>query len=61
VANAGHGLMTLPCVREVVYRFVGAVSDSEALAVDADCAKAIPRPPAFAPVAARAAASGASK
>jgi len=61
VTNAGHGLMNLPCVREAVYRFVGATSDSKALAVDADCAKTIPRPPAFAPVTVRAADSGGAK
>jgi pimeloyl-ACP methyl ester carboxylesterase len=61
VPNAGHGVMGLPCMREALYRFIDAASDGEALAVDADCAKAIPRPPAFAPVATRAAAAGASK
>ena len=48
VANAGHGVMALGCMRDVLYRFVDAVSDDEALAVDATCATGIPRPPAFA-------------
>lgn len=48
VANAGHGVMGLACLRDAVYRFVDAASDEEALKVDADCAKAIPRPPMFA-------------
>jgi pimeloyl-ACP methyl ester carboxylesterase len=48
VPHAGHGVMGLACVRDAVYRFVDAPSDDEALKVEADCAKAIPRPPMFA-------------
>ena len=48
VANAGHGVMALGCMRDVLYRFVDAASDDEALKVDADCAARIPRPPMFA-------------
>ena len=48
VPNAGHGVMGLGCMRDVLYRFVDAPSDDEALAVDATCATGIPRPPAFA-------------
>jgi fermentation-respiration switch protein FrsA (DUF1100 family) len=60
VPNAGHGVMSIGCMRDVLYRFVDAATDDEALAVDAACAKAIPRPPAFSPVSAPAAsASGA--
>jgi hypothetical protein len=47
VANAGHGVMDIGCMREVVFRFVDAADDAEALAVDADCAARVPRPPAF--------------
>jgi pimeloyl-ACP methyl ester carboxylesterase len=47
VANAGHGVMTIGCVRDVVYRFIDAATDAEALAVDAACASRVPRPPAF--------------
>lgn len=61
VPNAGHGLMALPCMREALYRFIDAGSDSDALAVDADCARSIPRPPAFAPVDARGLVTGASR
>jgi len=50
VPNAGHGLLSLPCVRDVVFRFIDADSDDAAAKVDAGCAAAIPRPPAFAPV-----------
>lgn len=47
VANAGHGVMTIGCMRDVVFRFVDAVGDADALAVDAGCAARVPRPPAF--------------
>ena len=49
VAQAGHGVMGLPCMRDVIYRFVDAESDDDALKVDATCVQAVPRPPAFAP------------
>ena len=51
VAQAGHGVMGLGCMRDVVFRFIDAASDEAALKVDADCASAIPRPLAFIPVA----------
>jgi pimeloyl-ACP methyl ester carboxylesterase len=47
VPNAGHGVMALGCMRDVLYRFVDAASDDDALAVDASCATGIPRPPMF--------------
>jgi pimeloyl-ACP methyl ester carboxylesterase len=47
VAQAGHGVMALGCMRDVVYRFIDATSDDEALALDASCATGIPRPPMF--------------
>jgi pimeloyl-ACP methyl ester carboxylesterase len=50
VPNAGHGVMGIGCMRDVLYRFVDAASDDEALKVDAGCVTAIPRPPMFAPV-----------
>ena len=50
VPNAGHGVMGLGCMRDVVYRFIDAADDRDALGVDAGCAVAIPRPPAFQPV-----------
>jgi pimeloyl-ACP methyl ester carboxylesterase len=49
VAEAGHGVMGLPCMRDVLFRFIGAETEAEALAVKADCAAAVPRPPAFVP------------
>ncbi len=48
VPNAGHGVMALGCMRDVLYRFVEAASDDEALQTDAACATGIPRPPMFA-------------
>jgi pimeloyl-ACP methyl ester carboxylesterase len=48
VPNAGHGVMGIGCMRDVLYRFVDAASDDEALKVDASCVTAIPRPPMFA-------------
>ena len=47
VPNAGHGLMGLGCLRDLVYRFIDAPEDAQALALDTACASAIPRPPAF--------------
>jgi TAP-like protein len=60
VAHGGHGLLGLPCLRETVYRFVDAESDDAALDLSIDCAHALPRPPAFAPIGVRAA-SGAAR
>lgn len=48
VPEAGHGVMALPCLRDTIFRFVDAAGDDEALQVDADCARGLPRPPAFA-------------
>jgi pimeloyl-ACP methyl ester carboxylesterase len=52
VPQAGHGVMALGCMRDVLYRFIDAASDDEALRVDADCARNMPRPGAFVPLAA---------
>ncbi len=49
VPNAGHGLMQIGCVRDVLFRFIDAGDDAAALAVDSRCIEAIPRPPAFTP------------
>ncbi len=50
VPNAGHGVSGLACMRDVLLRFIEAGDDAAALAVDADCARSIPRPPAFVPL-----------
>jgi pimeloyl-ACP methyl ester carboxylesterase len=49
VPNAGHGLLSLGCTRDLLFRFIDAVDDAAALAVDAGCLKGIPRPPVFQP------------
>ena len=49
VAQAGHGVMGIACMRDVLFRFLDAASDDEALKVEAGCAKDIPRPAAFLP------------
>jgi hypothetical protein len=41
-------VMAFGCMRDVLYRFVDAASDDEALKVDVACATGIPRPPMFA-------------
>jgi pimeloyl-ACP methyl ester carboxylesterase len=50
VPNAGHGVMSLGCMRDTLFRFIEAGDDAAALAVDTGCAKNLPRPPAFRPV-----------
>jgi pimeloyl-ACP methyl ester carboxylesterase len=60
VANAGHGVLGIGCLRDVVYRFIDAVDDRDALAVEAGCAAGIPRPPVFRPVASEHAAATAA-
>ena len=50
VANVGHGVLQLACLREAVQRFVDAPGDDEAMKVDTACAAGVPRPPAFTPV-----------
>ena len=49
VAQAGHGVMALPCVRDVLLRFIDAADDAQALAVEAACAAKLPRPLPFLP------------
>lgn len=51
VPNAGHGAMGVGCMSDVVYRFIDAETDAQALQVDASCVQQVPRPFAFAPVA----------
>ena len=48
VPNAGHGLLGIGCARDLLWRFIDADDDAAALALDAGCLAAIPRPPAFA-------------
>lgn len=50
VPHAGHGVMGIGCMRDVLFRFVDAETPADALAVDTACVESIPRPPAFQPV-----------
>lgn len=53
MAQAGHGVAALPCVRDAVQRFITLDDDAAALATDrealATCNQRLPRPPAFVP------------
>jgi pimeloyl-ACP methyl ester carboxylesterase len=57
VPNAGHGVMSVGCMRDVLFRFIDAPEAKEALSVDTRCVESLPRPPAFQPVRARPVAS----
>ncbi len=48
VPHAGHGVLGIGCMRDLLFRFIDADSDEAALALDAGCITAIPRPAAFA-------------
>jgi pimeloyl-ACP methyl ester carboxylesterase len=50
VPEAGHGVMPVGCMRDLVFRFIDAKTDAAALPQDATCATRIPRPVAFQPV-----------
>jgi pimeloyl-ACP methyl ester carboxylesterase len=54
VPQAGHGVMALPCMRDVLFRFIDADDGGAALAVDAGCAEGMPRARIFVPVASEA-------
>lgn len=49
VPGAGHGTLAVPCLRDVVFRFIDAETPEAAQAVPAGCAAAHPRPPVFIP------------
>lgn len=49
VPNTGHGTLALDCLRDAVARFITTADAAQALATPADCAAALPRPPAFVP------------
>ena len=49
LAEAGHGVLSIGCLRDVAFRFIDASHDVAALAVDAGCASHVPRPMAFSP------------
>jgi pimeloyl-ACP methyl ester carboxylesterase len=52
VAHAGHGILALPCMRNVLSTFVETRDDAAALAVETHCVTGIPRPHAFVPISA---------
>ncbi|MFM7706105.1 MAG: alpha/beta hydrolase, partial [Rubrivivax sp.] len=47
VEQAGHGVLSIGCLRDAAVRFIQAEDDTAALAVATDCAQAVPRPPAW--------------
>jgi pimeloyl-ACP methyl ester carboxylesterase len=49
VPQAGHGVASVGCMNEVLFRFIDAKQDSMALPQDASCATKIPRPGVFVP------------
>lgn len=49
VPNAGHGVMGQGCARELLFRFIDAAREQDALAQQGGCLSRIPRPPAFRP------------
>ena len=59
VAEAGHGVLSLACMRDAAMRFIGEASDEAALKVETGCAASLPRPPVFVPIAPASAASAA--
>ena len=52
VPQGGHGLLSVPCLRELGFRFIDADEPGAALALDTGCAQTLPRPPFFTPPAA---------
>jgi pimeloyl-ACP methyl ester carboxylesterase len=49
VANNGHNVTALACMRDAVFHFIDEASDARALATDFGCAANVPRPLAFEP------------
>jgi len=49
VPYAGHGVLSVGCMSDVLHRFIAEEDDAKALAVDAGCAQRIPRPGVFMP------------
>jgi pimeloyl-ACP methyl ester carboxylesterase len=50
VPNAGHGVVSIGCGPDLLFKFIDAETDAEALAVDASCVTSIPRPGVFRPI-----------
>jgi hypothetical protein len=49
VPNAGHGVLSVGCMSDVLHRFIAEDDDAKALAVDTTCVQRIPRPGVFLP------------
>ena len=49
VPRAGHGVLGIGCASDLLFRFIDAPDDAEALALNAECVTRIPRPGAFLP------------
>ena len=49
VPESGHGVMGVRCMSDLIFRFVDAKTDAQALPQDGSCATGIPRPPAWLP------------
>ena len=49
VANNGHNVTAIACMRDAVFHFINAATDAEAQAADMGCAARMPRPLAFEP------------
>jgi len=50
VPASGHGVLSVSCMADVLYRFIDTKQDAEALKVDASCAAQMPRALAFQPL-----------
>jgi pimeloyl-ACP methyl ester carboxylesterase len=61
VPEAGHGVMAVGCVRDLMFRFIDAKTADAALPQDGKCATRIPRPTAFQPIQAASQTTGATQ
>ncbi|WP_349741071.1 alpha/beta hydrolase [Roseateles cavernae] len=50
VPAAGHGVLSIACMGELLHRFINSKTEAEALAVEAACAAKMPRPTAVFPI-----------
>ena len=49
VPNAGHNVLSVGCMHDVLFDFIDAANDAAALKIKTGCAHDVPRPPAFRP------------
>ncbi|MEO5687670.1 MAG: alpha/beta hydrolase [Burkholderiaceae bacterium] len=50
VANNGHNVTAIACMRDAMFHFIDAATDTAAQAVEMNCAAKVPRPLAFQPL-----------